>query len=139
MLCQEIMKKNVEYLNPQDTAEAAGRKMRDTNVGFLPVCDRSGKVIGTVTDRDIAIRVVAQGKTASTAVESIMTREVVSCQPGDDIRRAEEVMSKNHKSRLLCIDNGKLVGVISLSDIAEKDAARAVQTINEVNRREIRS
>ncbi|HZA49460.1 MAG TPA: CBS domain-containing protein, partial [Myxococcaceae bacterium] len=62
MRCEEIMKKDVECVSPQDTVQAAAKRMRDENIGFLPVCDQSKKVQGTVTDRDLAIRVLADGR-----------------------------------------------------------------------------
>jgi CBS domain-containing protein len=141
MRCQEIMKKNVECMSPQETVQAAARRMRDENVGFLPVCDSSKKALGAVTDRDLAIRVLADGKAASTRVEEVMTREVIACRPEDDLRKAEGLMTRNHKSRVMCVDReGFLVGVISLSDIAEREeASRAAKTMRGVSKRETRA
>ena len=140
MKCEEIMKRDVECVSPRDTVEDAAARMRDENIGFLPVCDESTKVLGTLTDRDIAIRLVAARKPASTSVEDVMTREVVACRPEDDIRDAERAMAKNHKSRILCVDEGgRLVGVISLSDIAQHERGRrASDTLREVSEREAR-
>ena len=141
MQCERIMKKKVECVSRQDTAQYAACLMRDENVGFLPVCDQSKKVIGTVTDRDIAVRLVAAGKPSGTSVADIMTHEVVACRPKDDIQEAERLMAAHRKSRIMCIDeNGQLAGVISLSDIAEHDAAgRASATLRDVARREVRA
>jgi CBS domain-containing protein len=98
------------------------------------------KVLGTVTDRDIAIRLVAERRDAGTAVDQIMTREVIACRPEDDIRDAEDLMGKHRKSRIMCVDDGgRLVGVISLSDIAEVDGSRAATTLNRVSQRETRT
>jgi CBS domain-containing protein len=139
MLCEEIMKRDIECLSSQDTVQAAARKMLDANVGFLPICDVSKKVLGTLTDRDIAIRVVATGKPDTTRVADVMTKEVVACRPKDDIDKAEQLMGKNQKSRILCVDDaGKLVGVISLSDIAQRDGSHVAQTMREVTEREAR-
>jgi CBS domain-containing protein len=140
MLCEEIMKRDVECLSLQDTVQIAARKMREANVGFLPICDTTKKVIGTLTDRDIAIRLVADSKPASTKVSDIMTKEVVACRPSEDVSKAEQLMGKNQKSRILCVDDsGKLVGVISLSDIAQRDGGRVAQTMRDVTAREARS
>lgn len=137
MVCEELMKRQVECVSPQDSAEAAARRMRDENVGFLPVCDASKKVLGTITDRDIAIRLVASGKPPSAQVSDVMTNEVVACDPKDDISKAERLMGQNHKSRIMCIDDaGQLVGVISLSDLAQRDRDHAAQTLQEVSQRE---
>jgi CBS domain-containing protein len=112
--------------------------MRDENIGFLPVCDDKSKVLGTITDRDIAIRVCADDRACSkTQIADVMTREVIACRPGDDIGRAQQLMSKHHKSRILCTDDsGKLVGVISLSDIAQRMADAGAQILREVTTRE---
>ena len=141
MLCEEIMKRDVECVTPNDTAQSAARRMLDENVGFLPVCEESKKVIGTVTDRDLAIRLVAGGLPGNSKIGEIMTREVVSCAPKDDIQKAEKLMAQNHKSRIMCLDgDGRLVGVISLSDIAQREQrGRAAETLRQVAEREVRT
>ena len=140
MRCEEIMKRDVQCVQPTDPVQAAARRMRDANIGFLPVCDSSRKVLGAITDRDIALRIVADGRPPTTAIDDVMTREVVACAPGDDVRRAEELMGKQHKSRMIVADEEwRLVGVISLSDIAQvEDASRASQTMKQVTEREAR-
>ncbi|HYS08314.1 MAG TPA: CBS domain-containing protein [Myxococcales bacterium] len=140
MRCEEIMKRDVQCVQPTDPVQAAARRMRDANIGFLPVCDSSRKVLGAITDRDIALRIVADGRPPTTAIGDVMTREVVACAPGDDVRRAEELMGKQHKSRMIVADEEwRLVGVISLSDIAQvEDASRASQTMKQVTEREAR-
>jgi CBS-domain-containing membrane protein len=138
MLCEEIMKREVECTGLNDSAQSAAQRMLEENIGFLPVCDQAKRAIGTITDRDIAVRLVARGLPASVKIADIMTREVVSCGPKDDVRKAERLMARNHKSRIVCLDDdGCLVGVISLSDIAEKDRDRAGQTLAEVSEREV--
>ncbi len=140
MICKELMKTQVECVTQDEAVEVAARKMRDANIGFLPVCDRQMKVLGTLTDRDIAIRVVAERLPIATKVQEVMSKEVVSCRPEDDIRRAEELMGQKQKSRILCLDaNGKLAGVISLSDIAQREeASRTARIMREVTGREAR-
>ena len=136
MKCQDIMKRNPQCLAPRDDAQLAARKMRDANVGFLPICDAQGKVQGTLTDRDLTLRLIAESKPVSTPVSELMTKETVSCRPTDDVTRATELMRQNHVSRILCCENGgKLIGVISLSDIAQKvdehDVAETVRVVTE--------
>lgn len=140
MLCKEIMKHDIQCVSPEDTVEVAAQKMRDWNVGFLPVCDPSKKVLGTLTDRDIAIRLVAESRPPSTRVQDVMTHEIVACKPADDIRRAEQLMGKHRKSRIMCVDDdGVLVGVISLSDIAQSEnGAQAMRTMRQITEREAR-
>jgi CBS domain-containing protein len=136
MLCEDIMKTDVESVSPVDTIQDAARRMRDDNVGFLPVCDESRQVLGTITDRDIAIRAVAEAQPASTPVEDIMTGEVVACSPKDTIDTALQLMAENHKSRIMCLDDeGRLIGIISLSDIAQL-VGEASETLRQVSDRE---
>jgi len=142
MRCEEIMKTDVECVSPEDTAQDAAQCMRDENIGFLPVCDPSKRVLGTITDRDLAVRVLADARAPTTAVDEIYSHEVISCRPQDDVREAEELMAENHKSRIVCLDDdGKLAGVISLSDIVqtEEDAIKAAQILRQVSEREARS
>jgi len=101
MLCEEIMKDDVQCLSARSTAEEAAR---------------------AITDRDIAVRLVAAKKPGTTTVEQLMSRQIISRSPKDDIGLAQELMAANHKSRIVCVnDAGRLVGVISLSDIAQHD------------------
>jgi CBS domain-containing protein len=140
MLCQDLMKQNVLSVSPRDTVEDAAVVMRDAGIGFLPVCDESMQVFGTITDRDIAIRVVAAKKSGDTLVEDVMTREIIHCRPDDDVEKAEALMAANHKSRIVCRDaTGQLVGIISLSDIAQRaGATEAAETLRQVTEREAR-
>jgi CBS domain-containing protein len=140
MRCLDIMKGDISCVTPQDTVQAAARLMRHDNVGFLPVCDVSNEVLGTITDRDLTIRILADARSATTPIADVMTAEVIACRPDDDLRKAEKLMSKHQKSRIMCIDtDGRLVGVISLSDIAQKDEAGPVaKTMREVSVREAR-
>jgi CBS domain-containing protein len=141
MHCRDIMKRDVECVTPQTTAQDAARRMRDQGIGFLPVCDESRKVLGTVTDRDLTIRVLADARAAATPSGEVLTRESVTCSPDDDLRQAEQLMASHHKSRIMCVDaEGRLVGVISLSDIAQREkGARAAETLREVSQREARA
>ena len=139
MRCAEIMKRYVQAVSEEDSIKWAAEKMALANVGFLPVCDAAGRVLGAITDRDIAIRAVAKGlPPADCRVGEIMTRQVVACRPDDDLTDAERVMAQHQKSRLLITDaEGNLCGVISLSDIVETEPARrVVKTLREVAARE---
>ena len=140
MRCEEIMKRDVESVDSAEPIQTAARRMRDANVGFLPVCDSTRKVLGTITDRDIALRIVAESRPPTTSVGDVMTREVISCRPDDEVTRAEQLMGKHQKSRMICTDQeGRLLGVISLSDIAQvEEPSRASQTMKQVTEREAR-
>ncbi len=123
MRCSELMKKDVECCPQDSTANRAAAVMRDRNVGFLPVCDANGVPVGTLTDRDLAVRVIAAGRNPSeTRVNDVMTRQVVTCRPDDDLAVAEKRMSDHHVSRILCTDGqGHVAGVISLSRILDQE------------------
>jgi len=138
MLCSEIMKATVECVSPNDTAQTAARRMRDHNIGLLPVCTSELKVVGTLTDRDLTTRLIAENQPGSTAVEEVMTRNVVACRSTDTIEHAEELMGLFRVGRILCTDeDGTLVGLISLSDIAAyESSARVAKTLKEVTLRE---
>lgn len=139
MRCEEVMKRDAEYVGPGDNCQQVARRMRELEIGFMPVCDNARRPIGAVTDRDLAIRVCAEDRRASSvAVNEVMTAEVVSCSPRDDLERAEELMASEKKSRIMVVsDDGMLVGVISLSDIAlAEEGGRAAETLREVSERE---
>jgi CBS domain-containing protein len=139
MKCIDIMKTDIECVSPDTTVQAAARKMRDQNVGFLPVCDDGMRVSGTVTDRDIAIRAVAEGRSPETPVASLMSIDVIACRPEDPLSYARELMAQHHKSRIMCLSNtGRLEGVISLSDIAQVDEIAGLDTLRQVSSREVR-
>jgi CBS domain-containing protein len=131
--------KSAKGCRTDDTARDCARLMKEENIGFVPICNDAGEPVGTITDRDLALRIVAEGHSADSEVSSCMTREVVSCKLGDDLRDAERLMREHHKSRIMvCDENGKLEGVISLSDIAEiEDEEIAGRMLREVSSREI--
>jgi CBS domain-containing protein len=140
MLCQNIMQRPVKWILEHDTAATAARVMRDENIGFLPVCDRSGRVVGTLTDRDLAVRVVADDLPSGTLVAAVMSHDLVACAATDELAHAEELMSSRHKARIVCIDDGgHLAGVISIADVAKHDdGARAGRTMRDITERETR-
>ncbi len=130
MRCSEVMKERPECVGPAVAVSDAARRMLDANIGFLPVCEPSGAVIGTITDRDLALRVVANQLPASTAVADVMTPEIVACQATDDLEFAKELMARHRKSRIMCLDErGSLVGVISLSDLTDGNAAETLRRV----------
>jgi CBS domain-containing protein len=136
MRVEKIMKRHVECARPTDSARSIAVKMRDENIGFMPVCDSPTHVIGTITDRDLALRVVAEGKPSSTEIRDLLTPSVVACLASDDTQRAQSLMAENFVSRLVVVDeDGSLVGVVSLSDIAEEEDAS--ETLRQVSEREI--
>ncbi len=138
MLCEQIMNRNVKSLKEQDTALTAAKVMRDANVGFLPVIGGTGKVVGAVTDRDLVVRLAADSGAMTTPVTNLMSRDLVTCNPRDDLHRAEQLMQDHKKSRIVCVDDqGRAMGVISLSDIAQhEDGSQLGKLVRSITSRE---
>src|SRR5438876_841455 len=121
MKIHELMTRGIETVSSGATIEFAGKKMQASNIGFLPVLD-SEKVVGIVTDRDIVVRAVSAGlRPHMTTVGQVMTKRVLSCYDDDSITDAAMLMEKHFVHRLIVLDRpGRLVGIVSLSDIAAK-------------------
>jgi CBS domain-containing protein len=128
LCCSDLMKRNVRWISEDDSVSDAAEMMAMANIGFLPVCDRERRVVGTITDRDIVVRAIATGSSPSTTrVGEAMTGNVISCLPDDPLPLAETFMTQYQVSRLVILsEDGKLEGVISLSDIATKEPPRRV-------------
>jgi CBS domain-containing protein len=105
--------------NPNDTIGKAALRMKSLDIGLLPVCDGS-RLIGVLTDRDIVLRGVAEGRDpATTTVKEIMTAKVVYCFTTDSVRGAADLMEERQVRRLPVLDKDRqLVGIVSLGDIA---------------------
>ena len=140
MLCRDLMKGDVLCITAQTTVAEAAAIMRDEQIGFLPVCDEARNVIGTLTDRDITVRVVAEYEPTDQSVELFMSTDVVTCRSDDDLAIAQDLMGEMQISRIVCLDeDGELDGVISLSDIAQVgDGTDATATLRSVTVREAR-
>ena len=120
MKIQDVMTSNVASANPHDTVEKTAKAMSQSNIGALPVCE-GGNVVGIVTDRDITMRCVAQGKDARQAcVQDIMTTHPVTANPTMDVHEAAKLMSQNKIRRLPVVDKNALVGMVALGDLAEQ-------------------
>lgn len=133
------MKQDVDCVSPDHTVHEAATRMRDGNIGFLPVCTEN-EIIGTITDRDLTIRVLAENLAATTRIGEVFSDEAVICRAEEDLQVAQNLMATNQKSRIMCVDgDGRLVGVISLSDIAKHEGAGAVKTLRAVSDREARA
>lgn len=118
MKVQEIMTTHVESIAPSMNLRGAARKMKELGIGALPIMD-DGKVLGIITDRDIACFAVAMGHDPnSTPVEKVMTKEVISCTADQDISDAATIMEKKHIRRLLVLNSdNSLAGFLSVDDL----------------------
>ena len=136
MKAQEIMSKNPRSVTPETAIVDAAKLMKSEDVGVLPVVESasSRRLLGVVTDRDIAIRVVAEGKT-SASVRDAMTPGVKSCKPGDSVKDVMALMGREQVRRVPIVDDrGELVGIVSQADIVlEGDDKRAEETIEKIS------
>ncbi len=118
MKVKDIMTKNIAYVNPQSKVIEAAQLMQKHNVGSIPVCDQNG-VIGIVTDRDIVVRNVAHGTSPQdTPVQDVMTSQVKTVSPDTDVNDISDIMSHDQIRRLPVVENNRLVGMVSLGDMA---------------------
>ena len=122
MIVLHLMSRNVVACGPRDSLEEAVRKMWEYDVGCLPVVE-DGRVIGIVTDRDACMATYTQGRLLGTIlVESAMACEVCSCSSNDPIEEVEGIMATRKVRRIPVIDDGQLVGLVSMNDIARHSA-----------------
>jgi CBS domain-containing protein len=138
MQCRELMSSPVQAVRPSTPLSEAARLMRERDVGFLPVCDNAGRILGVITDRDIAVRACAQGLAPTlTSAGEVMTAEVVACRDSDDVKEAERLMVEHAVARVLVVDSdGRLVGVVSLADIAQVMDSESARTLRAVTGRD---
>lgn len=122
----DLMTESPAAVTPDATLSEAARTMRDLNVGILPVVDgaESRRLLGVITDRDITVRAVAEGRDGTALVEQCMTRGVEACHPDDRVRDVLHVMERERVRRVPVVDHsGALVGIIAQADLAVDFAA----------------
>ena len=119
MQVKEMMHKGAEYVAPNAKLQVIAKKMRDYDIGSIPVCD-GGKVIGMVTDRDLAVRALANGKdVAKLEAKDVMSKDVIFCRDSEQAEDAIRIMEDNEIQRLPVLNEAKrLVGMVSLGDIS---------------------
>jgi CBS domain-containing protein len=117
---RDIMETDVEFVSADETVEQAAKKMKQTDIGALPICNEDKRLEGMITDRDIAVKVVAEGKDPkSTKVRDIADQpEVVTIGADDSIDEALKTMKDKKVRRLPVIDGRDLVGIITQGDVA---------------------
>ena len=130
----EIMTRSVAVVQQDDTLQHAAQKMKSLNVGSLPVCDGDA-MVGVVTDRDITVRGVAAGLVPQESrVSAVMTAEMRWCSESDTVQQAMDLMGEAQVRRLAVLDeNRKIVGVVSLGDLATRQSAHTDATLREIS------
>ena len=120
MKIRDVMTPNPKTVSPTDTIQAAAQVMQAEDTGAVPVVN-DGHVLAVVTDRDIVVRVVAEGGSFSGPVGDIATKSVVVATPEMSTREASELMSEHQIRRLPVVENDRLVGIVSIGDLAVKE------------------
>ena len=119
MNVRDVMTSNPRTVSPNDGIQVAARIMKEEDTGVVPVVE-NGRAVGIVTDRDIVLRAVAEGG-VDRPVRDIASRDVVCVRPDDSTREAEKIMSERQIRRLPVVEGDRLVGIVSLGDIAVKE------------------
>lgn len=129
----DVMTRDAVTLAPNETVRAAARMMDELNVGALPVCDGK-RLVGMVTDRDIAVRAVSAGMDLESPVERIASEPVAWCFEDDDVNAVHDKMADQQIRRLPVVDSEKrLVGVVSLGDLATHEDGNMSSTLGAIS------
>lgn len=120
--CSEVMSGDPVTALPSETVDHIAQLMDSRNVGPVPIVEnqRSRKLVGIVTDRDLAVKVIAPGRDPKhTRVEEVMTRQVITCHPGDDLQGVLDAMGVHQIRRIPVVDErSAIVGIIAQADVA---------------------
>jgi CBS domain-containing protein len=129
---RDVMTQNPQTLPASATAREAAETMRANDIGDVIAIDDKGGVVGIVTDRDVVVRVVAEGRDPrATQIEDIASRELTVVSPDDPVERAVELMRERAVRRLPVVKRGKIVGIVSIGDLAvERDSGSALADIS---------
>ncbi|WP_352417991.1 CBS domain-containing protein [Proteiniborus sp.] len=133
---KEIMTKDVKTVSEDCTVKEVAEHMKSLNVGSVPVCDKSNKLVGMVTDRDMVIRGLTSSGEQNTPINQVMSTNPVSISPDTGVHEAARVMAKNQIRRLPVVENNEVVGIVSIGDLAVRDiyvneAGDALSSISE--------
>ena len=119
MRVKECMCSSIIKVEPEEKISEVAKLMKDNDIGCIPICDKQNQVVGFITDRDIVIRCVASNNNCSqTQVSEVMQKHVIKTTSDTDIESATKTMEENQIRRLPVIDNGKIVGILSMGDLA---------------------
>lgn len=134
MKINECMTREVHIADPGDTLQYAARTMANIDAGFLPVGEID-RLVGIITDRDIAIRAVGTGRSSDSKIRDVMSGEVRYCFADDEAGDVLDNMARQQLRRLPVVDRDKrLVGVVSITDLVPQEARRTGETLGEIAR-----
>ena len=124
---------SIHTIAPEDTVLDALRQMAEKNVGALPVTDVDGRLVGIVSERDYARKVVLQGRSSiGTPVSAIMTSAVITVDPRQDIKECMQLMTERHLRHLPVVEDGKLLGLLSIGDLVKEAIAEQAALIQQL-------
>ena len=134
MRVRDIMTSDPAWCTPESTAREAATLMREHDCGSIPVVQSKEKrnLVGTVTDRDLAIRGLAEGKGPEARVRELMTSSPVTCGPDDEVETVREVMVARLVRRVPVVEDGALVGIVAQADIAREEGAASDQEVGRI-------
>ena len=122
--CSEVMTMNPACCLPNNTVLQLAQMMKDKDIGPVPIIEneQTRRLVGIVTDRDLALKVVAEGRDArTTTAAEVMTRKVVTCHAEDDLQKALDAMSEHQLRRIPVVDNDfRIIGIIAQADVATR-------------------
>lgn len=128
MNIRDLMTSDVQTVSPNDTAQKAAGFMLSADTGSIPVCD-GDKIVGMITDRDIAVRGVGKGLGPDCSVADLMSKDVVCARDTDDVLAIAQQMSDKQVRRMPVVDSDdKLVGMVSLGDLSRQSQGSAAET-----------
>jgi CBS domain-containing protein len=131
----DVMTQEVDYCTPLDNVYEVAVKMKNDDVGIIPICEND-QIIGVITDRDIVVRGVAERHPGSTKVTDVMSEHLITGTPDMSIKDAADIMAEHQIRRLPVVENNRLVGIVSLGDLAVNhssadEAGHALEEISE--------
>jgi len=134
MQVNAVMTRDVDLVGPNTRLKDAALRMRDDNCGALPVGEND-RLIGMVTDRDIAVRGVAEGRPASAKVRDVMSEKVFYCFDDNDVAEAARLMSEHQVRRLPVLNRDKrMVGIVALADLTRTDGDAATHAVRGISK-----
>lgn len=137
MRVEDIMTAPAVTAKPEDTVQMAAVRLAGSDIGVLPICEASGRLLGIVTDRDLVIRCIAKGKDPkTTSLGEIMTAEPVGVEPRMDALMAAGLMGRKRLHRLPVLKEGIIQGVLSISDIAAVESMDAGDALAQITAEE---
>lgn len=135
MRVKQVMTANPACCTPQSTAQEAGTLMRDHDCGSIPVVEnmQGKRVVGIVTDRDLAVRGLARGRGPDTPIRELMTDDPVTCVPEDNVEDLRQVMVEELVRRVPVVDaDGMLVGIVAQADLARVEGAASDREVGRI-------